>query len=65
MANTKPKSGYVWATTLFDAMSNEERWAYWADECSLSDIFTNPAPLTVRRQVAELVNAWVQSNPSP
>lgn len=51
------------ASKLFEAMSPADRWAYYSDECSLFDIFERAMAFEVRVEVAELVNAWVQSNP--
>jgi hypothetical protein len=50
------------AKRLFAQMSTEERWAYWAEEVELGELFERNIPGYVRRHVADLVNLWV-TNP--
>lgn len=47
------------AKKYFDTMSTTDRWAYWADECSLFDIFEEKIPRLVRGAICDMVNTWV------
>ncbi len=47
------------ALRLFAAMSSSERWAYWADECSLWDLFERQIPRDTRIKLNELINTWI------
>jgi len=47
------------AKEYFDATSSADRWAYWADECSFSDLFDRLPERAVRVAFCEMVNDWV------
>jgi hypothetical protein len=47
----------------FATLSTEERFAWWADECSLADLYEpNPRPRrNVRRHMIDLLNNWIST----
>jgi hypothetical protein len=48
------------ALRLFAAMSTSERWAYWANQCTLYDLFKIAMPpRDTHIQLDELINTWV------